>query len=372
LSDSASLPALLDAAAAWGVLQRANALASSGAGEVTELPEHCERILRFNAATFGASWFAGLVDGFSVSGLAKARAIKDQGGSPGDMALASAGIEGKVEVLAYELNGGSMYAPGYLVAVDHETCQVIVALRGTSSVKDAITDLICQPAPVQIGGHSGFAHDGMLRAATRLSEPLAALASRGLEKLKCDSPRVLITGHSMGAGVASLVAAVWRDANRFPSANVRCIAFAAPQVLDAELALAQGNHIISLVNADDLVPRFSLATSMDLRQAMLALADPLKAGLPSDLTPGSIRSADAKGDASTLGQWYTMVKSKAGSSTGRMFPPGQIVILRSGQSARRVGHDQVDELHISEDMASAHMPRAYLLAIQETLRLRSS
>merc|ERR1719422_1219407 len=160
-----------------------------------------------------------------------------------------------------------------MVAVDHSTRRVVVALRGTSSAADAVTDLICEAAPVHLGGHDGMAHGGMLRAAMNLQGMLAELVVQGLARLGTDPERrVVICGHSLGAGVAALVAALWRNTDRFHSSLFECFAFACPQVLDSDLALAQSNHTTSFVVGNDLVPRLSLATVKDLRAAMLLLS----------------------------------------------------------------------------------------------------
>merc|ERR1712232_1414279 len=112
--------------------------------------------MRFAGATMGTAWLGGLVEGFSVSAVARAKSMREQGGGPGDCALACAGLEGRIEVMAFEERTNQLYAPGYLVAVDYETSSVVIALRGTSSVADALTDLVCEPAPICLGGHDGI------------------------------------------------------------------------------------------------------------------------------------------------------------------------------------------------------------------------
>merc|ERR1719409_130171 len=121
----------------------------------------------------------------------------------------------------------------------------------------------------------------MLRAAQRLDTVLSEIAETGLSQLSPHVPRrIVICGHSLGAGVAALLAALWRDRGHLPGVNVQCVAFACPQVLDSCLAVAQSNHTTSVIVGDDLVPRFSLATAQDLQAAMLCLNNPESKGLP--------------------------------------------------------------------------------------------
>jgi len=369
------LSELVAAARAWGAMQQAAmAVQETPLGEVAALPELSERWMRFTAATFGAAWFAGLVEGFSVSAAARARAVSAQGGEPGAVALAFAGVEGCVEVLAFEQSTRELYAPGYLAAVDYEHEAVVVALRGTSSMADTLADLVCEPAVVQLGGLDGIAHGGMLKAAQRLDATLASLVEAGLAKLaptrRSDSPlRVRICGHSLGAGVAALLAALWRDAGRFPGVDVRCLALACPQVLDARLAAAVGNHTTSVVLGDDLVPRLSLATAHDLREVLLRLWKPTSYGLPSSLGAQEALEAAERGEADRLAAAHATLRHVACTSPNRLFPAGRLLHLAPGRPPRAVGHEAVDELRITQDMAAAHMPRRYLLALQEAATL---
>jgi len=362
---------VISAARAWAVLQNAGSSLAQP-GEEVALPDHCERWLRFTAAAFGAAWFAGLVDGFSPSAVARTRTARLRSGSEGDMALAAAGIEGRVEVLAFEQSTVGLFRPGYLAAVDYENDLVVISLRGTSSVSDALADLVCQPVPLTLGGLDGIAHEGMLRAAQRLESVLAALAEQGLDRLQANGrhaeqpqARVLICGHSLGAGVAALVAALWRDGGRLPGVDVRCLAFACPQILDVRLAAALSNHTTSIVVGDDMVPRLSLATATDLRSAMLLLAKPADFGADPSLHMQNVLASADRGEADRLVDAYVGIRHAACTSPNRMFPPGRLLHLVPGQPPRACCPSAFDELCISQDMAMAHLPRRYLVAIEE-------
>jgi hypothetical protein len=372
-NEMASIPPrrLLSAVSAWGALQHA-ALAHHGRqGEEIELPEHTDRWMRFAAATFGSAWFAGLLEGFSPSAISRARAIKEQGGSPGDCALACAGLQGNIEVIKFEERTNMLYAPGYLVAVDHDTACVVIAIRGTSSITDALTDLVCEAAPIQLGAHDGMAHGGMLRAANRLDAELSALAEDGLSQLRSAgstvTPRVVLCGHSLGAGVAALLAALWRDRGHLHGIDLKCVAYACPQVLDAELAIAQSAHTTSLVVGADLVPRFSLATSQDLQAAILCLSDPETRGLPPSMSTDAVMSAHAEGDMERLAATHDVVRSQVCTAPGRLYPSGRLIHLIPGASPLAISCDCMDELFIARGMGSSHLPWSYFSAIQTAM-----
>jgi len=336
------------------------------------LPLHAERLMRYAAATFGAEMLAGLFEGASLSGAAEAWAVKREGGSSGDAAIACAGIDGEVQVLEFEQSRADIFMPGYLVTVDKSLGCVVVALRGTASISDVLADLVCQPIRIALGGEDGLAHDGMLRAAERLSATLERLVRSGLEMLAYEGrvagiPMVWVCGHSLGAGVAALLTALWRDRDCFPGVQVGCVAFACPQVLDAKLSFAMSNHTTSISLDNDLVPRLSLATAIELREALLRLHSPQEYSLPSSCAAAEVLAAHARGDADLLLEVDAKIKaSTATASTlaGRLFPSGRLIHLTPDRRPQEVDADFFGELLIDKDMAAAHMPQRYFAALK--------
>ncbi|CAE8587646.1 unnamed protein product [Polarella glacialis] len=360
---------LLTAASAWSVMQRAAGVGAAGSGQAAALPERSERWMRFAAATFGSTWLAGMVEGLSLGAAARAREASERGGGPGELALAWAGVGGQVEIVEFEQSSKQHFFPGYLVAVDHATGHVVIALRGTSSMRDMLTDLVCQPADLELGGVSGIAHSGMLQAARNIEAKLAALAEAGLASLAATGrkPRLMVIGHSLGAGVAALVTALWRDQGRFAGVELGCVAFACPQVLDQQLSEAVSNFTASILFGDDLVPRFSLATSIDLRAATLHVHSPQAHGLPTTaLSAQEVLAAAARGDSRQLAEAHAEVRRAISPAEGRLFPAGRLVYLAgAGRSPERAEPRAFDELLISATMVSDHMPQRYLQAVME-------
>lgn len=174
------------------------------------------------------------------------------------------------ESITYVTFHNKIYEVPFFVAIDDETQHVVVAIRGTLSLHDAITDLNVQCTSVDGEGlpQGCMAHKGMVQAAkfvlrrleeTRaLTEALAARSGYGL----------VITGHSLGAGTAVVLAALMRS--QYPS--LKCFAFSPPGGLcSKEFAVATQSFVMSVVVGDDLVPRLSMNSLHDLRHKIMCV-----------------------------------------------------------------------------------------------------
>ena len=118
--------------------------------------------------------------------------------------------------------------PRHVVFLDHLTKSIVISVRGTASISDMLTDLYIEPYPFLEGSLNLFAHHGMAESAEALL-PLVTAAiieirsrvnkeynainhSKHLpwrkkpKKFKYEDYRVVVTGHSLGAGTASLLA----------------------------------------------------------------------------------------------------------------------------------------------------------------------
>mmetsp|Transcript_1834 Transcript_1834/g.6176 ORF Transcript_1834/g.6176 Transcript_1834/m.6176 type:complete len:362 (-) Transcript_1834:1607-2692(-) len=137
----------------------------------------------------------------------------------------------------------------------------VLVVRGTRSVDDAASDLAARAVDFQ----GGNAHSGMLDAARRILRGPAA-------EVFLDNEQLVLCGHSLGAGVASLLALL--VATDHPSKAVTCFAFAPPPTAhfpgvgvgggddETEMTksppLPRNCDIRAFVNANDCVPDLSL------------------------------------------------------------------------------------------------------------------
>ena len=163
-------------------------------------------------------------------------------------------------------------APCFFLAKDQATKSIVIAVRGTCTVADAITDLTCEAVPF-LGGQlnerpqthaeaqdtqfmpippigacmyipshrvllctlhpmPGEAHGGMANGAKYILQETRGQLQSWLEDgtLGPTGSKLVVTGHSLGAGISVLLTMLIHDA--FPGIRgcVQCRAFAPPPV----------------------------------------------------------------------------------------------------------------------------------------------
>jgi len=156
----------------------------------------------------------------------------------------------------------SHFHPGHFVALDHERRAVVLAIRGTFSALDAITDLVATPAPFL----EGQAHLGFLKCAKRKVTILSEIL---IEKLKeYPTYRLVVTGHSLGAAVANLFTLLFNQI--FPEIPIHCYAYATPSVATIDIALSPHTRslITNFIFEDDIVPRLTYCSLSRLKEVM--------------------------------------------------------------------------------------------------------
>ncbi|KAK7068206.1 hypothetical protein SK128_005996 [Halocaridina rubra] len=165
-----------------------------------------------------------------------------------------------------------IYEVPFFVAIDDETKHVVVAIRGTLSLQDAITDLNAQCTQVECEGlpEGCLAHKGMVQAAKFVLRRLEETRALTEALLSRNGYGLIITGHSLGAGTAVVLAAMMRP--MYP--NLKCFAFSPPGGLcSREFALATKSFVMSVIVGDDLVPRLSMNSIHDLRHKIVCVLD---------------------------------------------------------------------------------------------------
>jgi sn1-specific diacylglycerol lipase len=223
-------------------------------------------------------------------------------------------------------NDAQKFSP-YALMVDHETKQVIVACRGTLSMSDCLTDAIALDLELtslgdefHFNGRGQYGHKGIFGKGVNIARHLirmgylhrlmrhrhggaSASASSGtgntsssssskeegqppsvvlppnadrdwLKNLPdCNGYELLITGHSLGAGLATVVSLCLKA--MYP--ELVCYAYSPPGgMLTLPLALETKEYITTCVVGDDMVSRLGLRSIFALREKMFAMVPRMK------------------------------------------------------------------------------------------------
>ncbi|KAF9973196.1 hypothetical protein BGZ73_003582 [Actinomortierella ambigua] len=237
------------------------------------------------------------------------------------------------------------YAPRYYILDDAESKQIVLVLRGTKSLHDLMVDLTCDAADLVLdhetqppvtaavdplhrrhyfhhrhGHHDNTpprpykVHAGFLKAARTMASVDTVGIQERIHWALQDRPDygLLIIGHSLGAGIASVLALLWADpATGFtppvaaatsttagrthpmaamplpPGRRVRCYAYGSPKVMCPRLSRRSTKIITSISYGDDVVGRLSLGSVRNIGHAMRAL---LTLRRPSPTTPAAASS----------------------------------------------------------------------------------
>ncbi|KAI9352113.1 hypothetical protein BDR26DRAFT_850366 [Obelidium mucronatum] len=173
------------------------------------------------------------------------------------------------DLLAISLENGFFRSP-YMVCLDHDKKMVVVAVRGTMSTADVLVDLICDLEPLNIPQQASDGtwlppihsktHAGISQTAKHITQEVTGL----LESLVLDPQSeykeygILLCGHSLGAGVAALLAHHLRI-NQNLHHKVKCYCYSPPGCITTPRAnAAHFRHFVtSVVLGDEVVPRLN-------------------------------------------------------------------------------------------------------------------
>ncbi|XP_066520546.1 diacylglycerol lipase-beta [Hoplias malabaricus] len=297
----------------------------------------------------------------------------------------------------------------FFVALDHKREAVLVSVRGTLSLKDVLTDLSAECENLPVDGVSGacYAHKGISQAANYIFKKLVNDGILTQAFSIAPEYRLVITGHSLGAGTASLLAALLRST--YPT--LLCYAFSPPGgLMSKALAEYSKKFVISVVLGKDLVPRLSIPNMEDLKKRILKMVSNCNkpkykillhgcwyevfGGAPDDFpTEMENRREEALsqpllGEESLLVQGSTSYQSLSSDDSPTrpthlpLYLPGRIMYITEDGPSRRHCFSQVryraewsNEMEfrsilISPHMITDHMPDVVLRALRSLTRER--
>lgn len=278
------------------------------------------------------------------------------------------------------------YVPCHTVSIDLYQKAIVVSIRGTMSLFDCMTDLkgvyedyIYTDA---ISGEvvaTGQVHSGIMQSAINVSIETLPFVISCMEEWPDFS--VVLVGHSLGAGTASLLCLLWLSRLEFATKDLKAYVYGPPPVLSSSLNCCLVDVVYSCIYGNDLISRLSLGSIKDLAEMIKyqhrrELADPT-------FNASAIASSWLNGkhsDNLNLVQVYRSMKTV--SNAEKLVPPGNILqlyrasrhidyLLISGNEKEQgiigkfLPNHFYSELVIDKESFLDHMPNAYEEAIGE-------
>ena len=159
-----------------------------------------------------------------------------------------------------------LYKPCYFISNDSKHKAIRLIIRGTMSASDIIMDLLYQFHPWK----DSYVHYGMLKAAKWCFNNLAKYLIS--ETMARGYDRVVISGHSLGGAIATLLTVMMIDSES--PVKIECVTFGPPPTVTFPVAAKYDDHIKIIINENDLVPQLSFGAVVQLKEIMLACKQP--------------------------------------------------------------------------------------------------
>ena len=134
--------------------------------------------------------------------------------------------------------------------------EVILVVRGTKTVTDVITDLLCNSVEYR----GGNCHRGILESGRYLAQKHVKLFQNLLHVSGKKNIKLTLIGHSLGAGAASIAGMELRDV---PYLDIQVVGFGCPALLSENLSKQTESFITTVVADNDCIPRMSTATMLN-------------------------------------------------------------------------------------------------------------
>ena len=232
------------------------------------------------------------------------------------------------ENLVYSHLKSKKYLPAHALCLDPPRKAIILAIRGTMSVFDCMTDLkgdytthdYTDPFTGEVIA-SGLVHSGIFACAKNLAIEIKPRVLELMEKHPTYS--LFIVGHSLGAGASALLTLIWMSDPDIISKPFRGIGYAPPAVVCDTLNQHLQKYLFSCVFGNDLVSRLSFGAVRDLCEMILFFHRREKKNngvKASEITSSAIYGK--KEDEAKMIQLYNDAKESFVSY--KLSPPGNV------------------------------------------------
>jgi hypothetical protein len=283
----------------------------------------------------------------------------------------------------------------HYLSIDHDSKAVVLTLRGTWGFEDILTDMTCDYDDLEWQGKTWKVHKGMHASAKRLLEGgggrVMITLRAALEEFQ--DYGIVICGHSLGGGVAALLATMISEPNpstagtSFVTAShqpatrprlltadskanpsipdpkppkytlpanrpIHVYAYGPPAVMSPFLRLATRGLITTVVNGSDVVPSLSLGILHDMHTASVSFKDDAtgaKAHIRQRVSdslrhsiihkfyvnqpPLVVNAGDGVGEDAWA--WKTLKMLRDEMRAPKLMPPGEVFVVETMRVLQR-------------------------------------
>ncbi|KAL6569501.1 hypothetical protein OROMI_014015 [Orobanche minor] len=149
----------------------------------------------------------------------------------------------------------------YMIYIDHDNADIILAIRGLNLGKESDFLLLLDNKLGQTTYDGGYVHNGLLKAAQYVLGEEGGLLRELVERNR--EYTLTFAGHSLGAGVVTLMAMLavknGEMLGHIERKRIRCFAIAPARCISLNLAVRYADVINSVVLQDDFLPRTTVA-----------------------------------------------------------------------------------------------------------------
>jgi hypothetical protein len=165
----------------------------------------------------------------------------------------------------YDSHGLFDHKPCFYVCYDEATESIVLAIRGTLGIADALTDLNAEYSPFM----GGSAHEGSLHSALWIRGHYSKQLKKWIKQHKAKA--LYLVGHSLGGSVATILLMLIRDEfkEKFgKDFEIQVYGYASPPCLSYNLIDEYKPDVYTFINEYDIIPKISYGSIMDFKDLL--------------------------------------------------------------------------------------------------------
>lgn len=277
----------------------------------------------------------------------------------------------------------------HFVCVDHDAASIVVTCRGTLGLEDVLTDLSCEYTSLPLRNSTYRVHKGMFNSAVLL---LRSRLLRTLADALNNYPTygLVLTGHSLGGGVAALVAILisapdntgnfLTSHHALPAGRrVHCYAYGPPAAVCEPLRRNTRSLITTIVNGLDVVPCLSIGMVRDFHSVALSFREDTS-GVLSEIRRRFLSgfwAAKNKEEQEFSWELAVLKTLRAGMDAEKLVPPGEVWACRRSEKEGKVRvtagvvgsvEDRFGEVRLARGCFGDHSPAEYERTLEALCR----